>query len=189
MDDKRRTAPPVQFVTLGVRIAGIERYKRVHLMAGMAAYVRVALELSLAVQLDARCFTDPGRTELLDHTGMHPEIISRLVATNVFPLWAGEARGQIHEAVHEHERDRLQGPVTVLVFCRSGKHRAIAAAEVIRHAAITVDGLNCPPVIHLGRSRCNWHCVDCEPRKNERRRLALRRGADVWAANCGSATE
>ena len=139
------------------------------------------------MQLDARCFTDPGRTELLDHTGMHPAIISRLVATKEFPLWAGAARGQILEAVHEHERDRLQGPVTVLVFCRSGKHRAVAAAAIIKHASITVDGLNCLPVIHLGRSRCSLRCVACEPGGDEgwddERLLALYHGADVWAAS------
>ena len=94
-DDKRRTAPTVQFVTLGVRVAGIEGYEGVRLKAGMEAYVRVALERSPAVQLDARCFRDPGAGELIDHTGMHPAIISRLVATKEFPLWAGAARGQI----------------------------------------------------------------------------------------------
>ena len=186
-DDKRRTAPTVQIVTLGVRVAGIEGYEGVHLKAGMEAYVRVALERSPAVQLDARCFRDPGAGELIDHTGMHPAIISRLVATKEFPLWAGAARGQILEAVREHERDRLRGPVTVLVFCRSGKHRAVAAAAVMRHAAITVEGLNCLPVIHLGRPRCNWCCVACELRRDEcwdaERLLALRHGADVWAAS------
>ena len=186
-DDKRNTAPTVQIVTLGVRVAGIEGFEADHLKAGMEAYVRVALGRSPAVQLDARCFRDPGAEELIDHTGMHPVIISRLVAAKEFPLWAGAARGQILEAVRGRERDRLRGPVTVLVFCRSGKHRAVAAAAIIKHASITVDGLNCLPVIHLGRSRCSLRCVACEPGGNEgwddERLLALYHGADVWAAS------
>ena len=98
-DDKRNTAPTVQIVTLGVRVAGIEGFEADHLKAGMEAYVRVALGRSPAVQLDAPCFRDPGAWELIDHTGMHPVIISRLVAAKEFPLWAGAARGQILEAV------------------------------------------------------------------------------------------
>ena len=67
------------------------------------------------------------------------------------------------------------------------KDRVTCSRYRILSHLYSAQGLERLTDIHLGRPRCNWRCVACEPRRDEcrdaERLLALRHGADVWAAS------
>lgn len=87
------------------------------------------------VLLSAHVFHDPDACEkgLNIHTGRHPRIIGALVDSDDFLRWIQEAMQKISA---EKEKAIASGNVfslSVVVFCKSGKHRSVAACIVLRH--------------------------------------------------------
>ena len=156
----------------------------------MAAYVRWMLEREPEIQLDARCFNDPNAGELNRHIGRHPEIITRLIDHGAFEKWLAHAGQRLSDAIYERAGAGIQYPLLVLVFCRSGRHRAIAATEVLEYVAERIEMLQCLPTIHLGleyfRARGADHCKcsACWENTDEERDAERKLYASVRAEVC-----
>mmetsp|Transcript_102494 Transcript_102494/g.182090 ORF Transcript_102494/g.182090 Transcript_102494/m.182090 type:complete len:303 (+) Transcript_102494:126-1034(+) len=168
-------APSLQIVTLGLEVAQIMCMDYNSLAQGLHEH-HEALGSPLGPNacsgfdfcLDARCFGDPRCGPLRSHIGKHPEIIRRLVGSDCFAPWLQNARMLYCEARRRQcPGDKKQ--LLALVFCRSGRHRAVAAATILRFILLRSEGLRCPEPVHLSFSR-RWPC-------------------QCWSCNCPEAFE
>jgi len=110
--------------------------------------------------LDARVFSDPDGAR--DHTGRHRDIIARMVDHQNFRSWMRNA----HRTLKRVFRNWTGGPIVpVVVFCRSGRHRSVAASELLEGALLRVEGWRFAPTKHItidiDREGCL--CEDCKP--------------------------
>jgi len=174
-----KSPPRVELVTFGLENSDPELTERCRQLVGGGASacpckgdIRAALlrrsVSSDAVLVDARCFPDPESHFFLWHTGRHHEIIARLCRHRNFPSWLAGVKRQFSRAVQADAggRDQVQNPVTVAVYCRSGKHRSVAAAVILAHI-LRSQGWACPPLRHLsqprwGRVCCQGLCEECQ---------------------------
>ena len=83
--------------------------------AGMRAYTCFLLNQMLGVVLDVRCFDDPDAGKLRQHTGMHPDIIGRLLAHRRFQKWICETVGVIMRAIGPGSRAASGAPQMLLI--------------------------------------------------------------------------
>ena len=82
-----------------------------------------------AIHLDARVFSDPDKGDLGRHAGRHREIIARIVAHEEFGRWMRNA----HRTFAKVFRNWSGGPIILaVVFYRSGRHRGVAASEILK---------------------------------------------------------
>ena len=116
------------------------------------------------VLLDATVFNDPAAVArgLNEHTGRNPYIIHALVHSAAFPHWIRGAKQKILACSNVN-------PLNIVVSCRSGKHRSVAAGIVLRHV-LMMEGhiLHAriePPIDLLcatwGRHCCHGVCPEC----------------------------
>ena len=173
----------VQFITCGVgaewaglsdtrdRLRKVGFDESVHgegLVHGLDEYIRYyaqdakmfKLARKPAIHLDARVFSDPAKDDLKRHTGRHREIIARMVAHPEFAWW-----------IHNDHRTFIQASTNwssgailpAVVFCRSGRHRAVAASEILRGVLDWVEGWAFAPTIHMSIDveRAGCTCAKC----------------------------
>ena len=112
------------------------------------------------IYLDARVLSDPDGAR--DHTGRHRDIIARMVDHQNFRSWMRNA----HRTLKRVFMNWTGGPIVpVVVFCRSGRHRAVAASELLKGALLRVEGWRFAPTKHItidiDREGCL--CEDCKP--------------------------
>ena len=133
------------------------------LKAYVSHYTNVPFELydeTRDIYLDARVFSDPDGAR--DHTGRHRDIIARMVDHQNFRSWMRNA----HRTLKRVFRNWTGGPIVpVVVFCRSGRHRSVAASELLKGALLRVEGWRFAPTKHMtidiDREGCL--CEDCKP--------------------------
>ena len=138
--------------------------------AGMRAYASFLLNQMPAVVLDVRCFDDPDAGRLRQHTGMHPDIIERLLAHRRFQKWIVETVDVIMRAIGPGSRAASGAPQILLIYCNSGKHRSLACAEVLSGVLEEVGEIQCGVVERL----CEW------PRMCELGCTACQKGANAF---------
>ena len=171
----------LRIVTLSIREAGLEEAGSRALQAGLNAYLYVMGWFPSHIQCDARCFNDPRSGNLKYHIGTHPEIMARLVGHKTFSRWMKRTRRRLFQAISLRIRHGADPDSQTLacIFCRSGKHLAVAASEVLKHLVRSLDGLVCLPTIHLSSAMQNpCNCSACRTAPgdgwSERRDEALR---------------
>ena len=114
------------------------------------------------IHIDARVFSDAAGTDLRRHTGRHRGIIARMVAHPAFG-------SRIQNAHRTFSRIFINwSGSTVLpevVFCRSGKHRAVAASEILKGVLGRMEGREFAPTIHISIDveRAGCTCRKCHP--------------------------
>ena len=82
--------------------------------------------------VDARLFADSWS----EHSGTHPRIITRLISHDCFAKFLRKVRRVFDREVAAWTRGPFSAnpqPFTIGVFCRSGKHRSVAVAQVLVH--------------------------------------------------------
>ena len=156
------------------------------------------------MHIDMRSFRDAGRSELRDHNGRHPEIIARMVAHHKFSRWLANLHREFVTVLSEWgSRHAYTATMFMIVFCRSGRHRAVAASEILKHVAAHVELLQCLPTVHCSLDPLYCLCTSCmsnrpncqSVRKSMLRsvdlwsRLEIRRQVDLDAAPCPPITE
>ena len=114
-----------------------------------------------AIHLDARVFSDPLK-DLRGHTGRHYEMIERMVTHENFRTWIRDA----HRTFTKVFFNWRGGPMlSAVVFCRSGRHRGVAAAVILEHVLSQVERWKFLPTIHMSidvdREGCR--CKNCRP--------------------------
>ena len=113
-----------------------------------------------AIHLDARIFSDPAKDDLKGHTGRHPEIIARMVTHPAFGWWIHNA----HRTFIEASTNWSGGTILLaVVFCRSGRHRAVAASEILKGVLACVEGWEFAPTTHMtiDVERAGCTCAKC----------------------------
>jgi len=193
----------LQVVTFGVEDAGIRDTSYEVLNARVRAYAKQIGHVDAehlpdcSFHLDARCFWDPHAGSLKRHVGTHPMILQRLVLGTRFKQWLMLAKRLLlehksHAIQAASSRDGSQDTdvsqtnrdpcLTVMVFCKSGKHRAIAASTILRHLAATRGGLDCLPPINLSLQK--WGGCECDACSGQSGQevvqSALRQAEEIW---------
>ena len=80
--------------------------------------------------VDMRDFYDPAAGHLRRHDGRHPLIIRRLSEHKLFPHWVREMDRRLTRI-----RDHPAATDFVATFCNAGRHRSVASALILAHAA------------------------------------------------------
>ena len=112
------------------------------------------------IYLDARVFSDPDGDR--DHTGRHQSIIARMAAHTAWTGWLRAAHCKLKYVL----RNWNGGPIIpVVVFCRSGRHRSVAASELLKGAFWHVEGWEFLPSIHISidMEDAGCRCKNCRP--------------------------
>jgi len=130
------TVPHLQVVTFGVRFHD-------------------AMGLQPNLLVDTRCFRDPGAGALRAHDGHHPEILLRMSRHEFFTVWLQSLKRNVMFTL---AASAGQAIVIAAVFCRSGRHRSVAAASILLHLA-SASGVCCLPPKHLSLKPCG--CGEC----------------------------
>ena len=107
-------------------------------------------------------FSDPDKGHLRRHTGRHHEIIARMVAHKMFGSWVRNA----HRTLAKVFINWGGGPILpAVVYCRSGRHRSVAASEILKEVLSLVEGWKFAPTIHVSidieGEGCR--CKSCKP--------------------------
>ena len=105
-------------------------------------------------------FSDPDGDR--DHTGRHQGIIARTVAHTAWAGWLRAAHRKLKEVI----RNWAGGPIIpVVVFCRSGRHRSVAASELLKGAFQHADGWEFWQSVHISidMEHAGCFCKDCRP--------------------------
>jgi len=113
------------------------------------------------IYLDARVFTGPDGEGLRDHNGRHHGIIAGMVAHNAWGDWLRHA----HVTLERVFRNWEGGPMLpVVVFCRSGRHRSVAAAEILKYAFVRLKWYKFAPTMHItiDIEGAGCRCQECE---------------------------
>ena len=145
--------------------------------------------LNVDIVYDARDVHDPDGHRLRDHTGHRHQIISRIISDRRFYRWLFGMHRKFYKARDDklmNNEGRGEGPIhiTVAVYCRSGKHRSVAAAMVLRHI-FQAEGWSREEVpTHLSRTQwgnkcCKGNCNECAQKPNQLSVL-LNHSLQVW---------
>jgi hypothetical protein len=126
--------------------------------------------------VDTRVFKDPEAGELRDHCGLHATIIERVVFNDKFPAFLQRVRMQVVPALMSNSV-----PFRLGIFCRSGKHRSVAVAQILRHVfAACMPGHNVTWRCVKKHSRClNGYCAECNERPQSFMQ-AMAHASSVW---------
>ena len=108
----------------------------------------------------------PGYSQILlwkrlqPHTGRHPEIIARMVSHPAFGWWIQNAHRTFIEVFINWSNGTI---VPAVVFCRSGRHGAVAASEILKGVSAWVEGWEFAPTIHMSIDieRAGCTCRKC----------------------------
>jgi len=106
------------------------------------------------VIIDARQFPQQEEKPLTKHTGNHPEVIKQLVHHRNFDKWLPWVKRKFTKSMidwfqqedKQHGADRRQ--FIVVMYCKSGQHRSVAASEILRHIFLET-GWACLKTRHL----------------------------------------
>mmetsp|Transcript_1373 Transcript_1373/g.2586 ORF Transcript_1373/g.2586 Transcript_1373/m.2586 type:complete len:435 (+) Transcript_1373:41-1345(+) len=108
--------------------------------------------------IDMRRFRDPNATAALkEHDGHNITIIERMVNHARFIGWLSWLKKELQDKLTEAEKAG-RTEVRVVMFCRSGQHRALAGSVILRHLAHKL-GLLCEQPQHMTARRCR--CFNC----------------------------
>ena len=154
---KPRRPPPrdVELLTFGLETLVCDLSEKVNRCGGTIQISDDELRIALAQRgfsnvsliVDARCFPDP--SSVYNHTlncnGTHPEIVARICNHRKFKLWLSKLKRQFALAIAQGGPDLK---FTMAMYCRSGKHRSVAAAVIAKHI-LEYEGWRCSPLNHL----------------------------------------
>ena len=118
----------VQLVTMGAHHAGMDDVHGAALIAGLNAYVHRKADMLPVVHGNCRRFRDPAAGRLRSHSGRHPDHVARFVGNAWFLGWVATMRQRLADAgAGRHSIRSRESIVVVLLYCRSGRHRAVSA--------------------------------------------------------------
>jgi len=134
-----------------------------------------------AVILETLNFHNPDSKHLWRHMGTHPDMMRDVVDHKDFVHWLSLAKCHLMHAIHLCGRRIL-----IVSFCKGGKHRSVAVAEIIAHVLNAVEGYGRAGIRNLSfelKDR-SCPCDECNFGKSkvvDRTRCAiLNRAAQIW---------
>lgn len=123
--------------------------------------------------VDMRSFYDPGCGPLKRHDGRHNEIIRRMVHHHLFTDLVSDLRTQLEE----HLEDQSNRSVKFLLFCKSGRHRSVAAGGLL-HYILLSEGYSSAELHHVSLGD-GCGCDLCS-KPSAQRCLACEEGLRKW---------
>eukprot|EP00435_Cladocopium_sp_Y103_P040554 s2415_g11.t1 len=123
--------------------------------------------------VDMRSFYDPGCGPLKRHDGRHNEIIRRMVHHHLFTDLVRDLRQQLEE----HLEDQSNRSVKFLLFCKSGRHRSVAAGGLL-HYILLSEGYSSTELHHVSLGD-GCGCDICS-KPSAQRCLACEEGLRKW---------
>ena len=178
--------PMVQLITCGAGAPGAclsdrpDRLSKWHhresregwdLRNGLKAYTSVYREVPVEeydetrdIYLDARVFTDPDKGDLRDHNGRHHRIIAGMVGHPAWGDWLRHAHVTLERVCRNWSSATGETMLPVVVFCRSGRHRSVAAAEILKYAFVRLKWYKFAPTMHItiDEEGAGCRCPECE---------------------------
>jgi len=140
------------------------------------------------IVLDCRRFHDPNYDRSLrGHIGVHPGEICFHPRLPGFLRFAKQMLFKAETArqcAQTSEPNRL--PILKLAcFCKVGKHRCIAVAEVLRHVLSETGYIIQDDVAHLSKPHwyldcCTGECSECKDQTSALRKAALANASEIW---------
>ena len=130
---------PIKIVTYGVKYVGRSGWPEADL------------------HFDARCFNDPHAGNLKEHDGHHEEIISRMAQHDDFDGWFLNIVRQVLRVHAEAGAEGLDS-VIVAIYCKSGRHRSVAGALILRFVLKEMGLFVEIEHLHLYKCVCD-HCT------------------------------
>jgi len=128
---------------------------------------------------DTRNFSDPEQC-MGTHIGMHPKILNRIAHNRNFPGWLETVQHDIQKVLSQHP------DAHVALYCRSGKHRSVACAWLLRQC-VESQGWSAKTQ-HLSSRlwdrcckglSCIW-CSHSDDDENQQKELASLRQHALW---------
>ena len=124
----------------------------------------VSMGFESLVVLDARMFQDPDKRRGQDraHIGLHAEKQLEVTRHKELPAWMRRARQAISSRIASIAPGSKLG---VLVYCRKGAHRSVAAGALLHHCLfMRSKDLNILPVWHWSKRHLwrNSYCGECK---------------------------
>ena len=133
--------------------------------------------------IDARCFPDPREKKVaMGHIGIHPQVIHRIVHHDEFP---GFLRMFHRQWLRVNKNCSKQKSEWIVAFyCKSGTHRSVALAEIIRSIFSSDEGFEVLAVTHLakpkwGKRICKGTCLECTF-PSQHRQHDLQHALQMW---------
>ena len=81
------------------------------------------------MEINVRCFHDPKCGPLKKHDGRHPLIMNRFALHREFPRTLREVRDFLCQ---NEERSSYGSELRLAICCKSGRHRSVAFAEILK---------------------------------------------------------
>lgn len=128
------------------------------------------------VVYDMRGFADPQAFSLRSHDGRHPEILRIMVAHRDFQLFAKAMQGSAMCSLD------CNTSVQVVLFCKAGKHRCVAGAEIMAQVCRT-QGADVTVVHSKLEKGFACRCVQCNDQ--DYRRATLDEAVAMWTQAIG----
>ncbi len=115
--------------------------------AGLCAAIHGVLAL------DCRGFPDPGRDRSQNHVGLHRDVIIGILRHVDWPPFVQRAKDQIRGRAAALQEGTV---LTVVCYCRAGRHRSVAVAEIMHDLLSSGEGWTAwaPLVVHF--TYCQW---------------------------------
>jgi len=146
-------------------LAALAKRRRTRLSITTCSFiVKKSLDWDPDLDIDMRCFRDPhASAELKEHDGHNIIIIDRMVNHRDFPAWLSWLKEHLYDHLSMAEEER-RPEVKVVMFCRSGQHRAVAGSVILSFLAHKL-GLSCGVPHHMTIRRCT--CLRCRGNSQE----------------------
>ena len=112
---------------------------------------------------DARLFHNPEHnTELRDHIGYHPEIVHMLATAK--PQLLKAVISNVKDQIRRASMSGVEKPeVGLVTFCKSGNHRAVAMAWMIKQALSHSRKVCSVQTFHVTQEAGDWDTRQCGP--------------------------
>ena len=114
---------------------------------------------------DTRVFRDPDGRGEVNHLGMHPKVLERLIQHHQVGPFLSSTWRKVEEVMrHRHDSvDEMYAVPTFVFYCNKGRHRSVAMATILEHCLNQIGYK--VKTIHLMREfwqleTCN-ECIEC----------------------------
>jgi len=116
---------------------------------------------------------DERAEHLTRHIGRHPKIVTRITRHTQFPAFIEDIRQRWERVLAKRISEKKPPDMVVAVYSRTGKHRCVAIAEVLRHIYAASPEVGAVDVQHLSTPNwtvgtCNETCSECNAASGER---------------------
>jgi len=139
---------------------------------------------TVIVPIDTRMITDPARRSSGRHVGFSGEIMREFVNHAGFEAWLRSTMTAVARAIGDVVPTREPQTICVVLYCKSGTHRSVAASLIVQHILESTSNGVRPSggIDHTCRVAWTRYCGGCSGCRNPstERTMALTRARAIW---------